>query len=176
MSEVQKVNFEGIADVQIEDRDGALWFVAKDICKALGFTRTSDATRYLDEDEKGALILRTLGGRQTVTTISESGLYNLIMRSSKPNAKLMRRWVTSAVLPSIRKHGGYIAGQELLPSDLQAKTVAVIEEEAEAVNRQMQLLREDRDEAYKGLRQLSSAFSSRKRRKRPRTPTLRQVE
>ena len=92
----------------ILDRKGDPWFVAKDVCDVLGYGLTSDAIRYLDNDEKGMSLQHTLGGMQKLSTIPESGLYTLIIRSNKPIAKPFRRWVTHEVLPSIRKDGIYI--------------------------------------------------------------------
>jgi len=83
------------------------WFVAKDVCDCLEITNVSQACQTLDEDEKGIYKVYTLGGSQDMMLISESGLYTLIMRSNKPEAKVFRKWVTSEVLPSIRKTGGY---------------------------------------------------------------------
>ena len=75
--------------------------MAKDVCNVLDMT--VEATRRLDEDEKGLTNIQTLGGNQSMTVINESGLYALIFRSSKPEAKQFSRWVTHEVLPSIRK-------------------------------------------------------------------------
>ena len=83
------------------------WFVAKDACDCLEITNVSQACQTLDEDEKGIYKVYTLGGSQDMMLISESGLYALVMRSNKPKAKVFRKWVTSEVLPSIRKTGGY---------------------------------------------------------------------
>jgi prophage antirepressor-like protein len=87
--------------------DGEPWFVAKDVGEVLEYDRTHDLTRQLDEDEKGAGIVRTLGGDQEMVIINESGMYTSIFRSTKPEAKTFRRWVTQEVLPSIRRTGGY---------------------------------------------------------------------
>ena len=83
------------------------WFVAKDACDCLEIVNASQACQTLDEDEKGIYKVYTLGGSQDMMLISESGLYTLVMRSNKPEAKVFRKWVTSEVLPSIRKTGGY---------------------------------------------------------------------
>jgi prophage antirepressor-like protein len=89
-------------------KDGEPWFVAKDICETLGFKYASDATKYLDIDER-TLINNPSGiGGSTTTIINESGLYSLILRSRKPEAKAFKKWVTSEVLPTIRKHGAYM--------------------------------------------------------------------
>jgi prophage antirepressor-like protein len=90
-----------------DDHDEPL-FVAKDVADILGYRNASDMTRRLDDEEKGTRKTRTLGGMQDVTVINESGLYSAILGSNKPEAKAFKRWVTSEVLPSIRKHGGYI--------------------------------------------------------------------
>ena len=95
--------------VRIVDRDGEPWFVAKDVCGALGIAKVDSAIRSLDEDEKDAHSMSTLGGNQEMTVVSEAGLYSLIMRSRKPEAKAFKRWVTHEVLPSIRKTGAYVA-------------------------------------------------------------------
>lgn len=87
--------------------DGSVWFVAKDVCDTLEYTRTRNALRILDDDEKGAQNMSTPGGSQEVSIISESGLYTLVLRSNKPEAKKFRKWVTSEVLPQIRRTGAY---------------------------------------------------------------------
>ena len=89
--------------------DGAPWFVAEDIATALEYRNAPDMTRNLDDDEKGTQIVRTLGGDQEMTVINESGLYSAILKSRKPEAKRFKKWVTSEVLPSIRKTGSYSA-------------------------------------------------------------------
>ena len=82
-------------------------FVAQDVAKALGYSDTFTMTRRLDEDEKDTQTLRTPGGEQSMIIINESGLYNAIIGSKLPNAKTFKKWVTSEVLPSIRKNGLY---------------------------------------------------------------------
>ena len=88
---------------------GEPWFVAKDVCDILGLTNSRKATAGLDDEEKGVTISDTPGGQQSLTIINESGLYSLIMQSRKPEAKAFKKWVTSEVLPSIRKYGYYIS-------------------------------------------------------------------
>jgi len=89
------------------DAQGNPWFVAKDVCRVLELGNVTEATRGLDEDERGSEFLNTSGGRQEMLTISESGLYSLIFRSRKDEARAFRRWVTSEVLPTIRRTGVY---------------------------------------------------------------------
>ena len=93
--------------VRVIMRDSEPWFVAKDVCDCLEIINVSQACQTLDEDEKGICKVDTIGGSQDMMLISESGLYTLVMRSNKPDAKVFRKWVTSEVLPSIRKTGGY---------------------------------------------------------------------
>jgi prophage antirepressor-like protein len=103
MNNLQVFNF-GALPVNIVDRENEPWFIAKDICDVLELSNPTMAIQSLDEDQRSKLYL----GRQgEANIINESGLYTLIVRSNKPNAKQFRKWVTSEVLPSIRKHGVY---------------------------------------------------------------------
>lgn len=93
------------------ERDGQIWFVAADVCKALEINNPSQALTRLDSDEKTTLTNnegRAGQGAQNYNIINESGLYSLILRSRKTEAKQFKKWVTSEVLPSIRKTGGYM--------------------------------------------------------------------
>ena len=113
----------------ITDEHGEPWFVAKDVCEVLEIERTDSALRNLDDDEKGTRKMSTLGGTQQVSIISESGLYALIMRSNKPQAKHFRKWVTSEVLPAIRKTGGYISAQpDETPEQIMAKAILIAQD------------------------------------------------
>lgn len=102
-------NPELAASLRCIEIEGNPWFVAKDACDTLGLENVTKALLRLDEDEKGLNSIQTLGGVQKLNFVSESGLYALILRSDKPAAKLFRKWVTSEVLPSIRRTGGYRA-------------------------------------------------------------------
>jgi prophage antirepressor-like protein len=93
--------------VRVVDIDGEPWFVAADICTALELNNTSMAVAGLDDDERGVSSVDTRGGPQSATVISESGLYSLVLRSRKPEAKQFKRWITHDVLPAIRKTGSY---------------------------------------------------------------------
>lgn len=88
-------------------QDGEPWFVLKDVCDILGISKYRDTASRLDSDERGSVRVDTLGGKQDVVAVSESGLYSVILRSDKPQAKPFRRWVTHEVLPAIRKTGSY---------------------------------------------------------------------
>jgi len=91
----------------INQPNGEVWFVNKDVCKALDISNHNDALSRLDDDEKLLSVLPTPAGNRNMTIISESGLYKIIFQSNKPNAKLFTNWVTKEVLPSIRKTGSY---------------------------------------------------------------------
>lgn len=111
----------------ISSSDNSPMFIAGEVAKALGYKNHSKAVYdHVDDEDKVLLKRSTLGGEQEVTTINESGLYALIFSSKLPKAKAFKRWVTSEVLPSIRKHGGYTHGQsELSPEELMAKALLV---------------------------------------------------
>lgn len=94
----------------VKDESGEPWFVAKDVCNALGIGNVTMALGRLDEDEFSSTeVTDTTGRKQQSKIVTEAGLYSLIMASKKPEAKAFKRWVTHDVLPSIRKEGGYIA-------------------------------------------------------------------
>ncbi len=91
---------------------GNPWWVAKDVCDILGIVNSRQAISALDEDEKGVHTVDTLGGKQKMSCVTESGLYHLVFISRKPEAKAFRRWVTEEVIPSIRKTGSYSISQQ----------------------------------------------------------------
>ena len=126
MNNIQIFKYEN-NDVRTVELNGEPWFALKDVCAVLGISNHKMTAQRLDADEVILTDLTDSMGRQQETTvINESGLYNVILRSDKPEAKPFRKWVTSEVLPSIRKNGGYIAGQEqLTPSELMAKALLV---------------------------------------------------
>ena len=113
--------------------DGEPWLVAKDVCASLGFRDASNAACGLGSEQKTTGKVSTLGGKQSQTLISESGLYMLIFRSNKPEARQFTHWVTSAVLPAIRRDGGYVMGEEKVATgemsmdDMIAKVTSIIE-------------------------------------------------
>lgn len=89
------------------------FFVGKDVAEVLGYSNTQKAIlNHVDEEDKGVTKWDTLGGKQNMTIINESGLYSLILKSKLPNAKKFKRWVTSEVLPAIRKHGAYLTDEK----------------------------------------------------------------
>lgn len=108
MNNIKVFNYQDSREVRVIEQDGEPWFVAKDVCEILEISKYRDAIAKLDDDERRPVKVDTLQGVQMMTAISESGLYTLIMRSNKPEAKQFRRWVTHDVLPDIRKHGMYL--------------------------------------------------------------------
>ena len=93
--------------VRVVECEGEPWFVAKDVCECLELTDVSKTISLLDDDEKGTNSIRTPGGEQQMLVVSEPGLYSLILRSRKPEAKAFKRWIIHEVVPSIRKRGLY---------------------------------------------------------------------
>ncbi len=106
MNELQTFTYNN-AQVRTVEKNGEPWFVLKDVCEILGLGTPARVAERLDEDEKGMSQIHTPGGKQEMTVISESGLYCVVLRSNKPEAKPFRKWVTSEVLPAIRKTGSY---------------------------------------------------------------------
>ena len=127
MNKVTIFKYEENKLVRTLNLNGEPWFVLKDVCDVLGLSTPARVAERLDSDEVSqAHLIDSMGRSQEMTIISESGLYNVILRSDKPEAKPFRKWVTAVVLPSIRKTGGYIAGQEeLSPQELMAKALLV---------------------------------------------------
>ena len=105
---MQVFEYEDKDDFRVMDRNGEPWFVLSEVCRKLGIANARDAASRLDDDEKdGVGIADAIGRDQKTTIINESGLYSLILRSNKPDAKRFKKWVTSEVLPAIRKTGSY---------------------------------------------------------------------
>ena len=98
----------GAHEVRTITRDGEPWFVLADLCKVLDLSSPHKVAERIADDMKDRSSIPTLGGVQRVTIVSEAGMYAVIMRSDKPESEPFRRWVTSEVLPSIRKRGGYL--------------------------------------------------------------------
>lgn len=107
-AEIQSFNFNTASLRVLTDESGEPWFVTKDVCDILEISNNRDAISQLDDDEKNTVVISDgIPGNPNKTIISEPGLYKLIMRSRKPEAKEFQRWVTHEVLPTIRKHGIY---------------------------------------------------------------------
>lgn len=140
MNEMQVFNFNG-ADVRIrQDENGEPWFVAKDVSDVLDYSDTSAMTRRLDDDEKTTLQISQDGSnyKTNITLINESGLYSAILGSTKPEAKIFKKWVTGEVLPAIRKSGGYMmAKADDTPESIMARAVMIAQETIERQKREL---------------------------------------
>ena len=100
--------------VRVVEISGEPWLVGKDIAKALGYSNGRDAiSKHVDDDDKGVAKCDTLGGKQDLQVINESGMYSLVIGSKLPGARKFKRWITSEVLPSIRKHGAYMTPEKI---------------------------------------------------------------
>lgn len=134
MNDLQIYKYNNI-DLRTIEKDGGLWWVLKDVCKTLDIAQPARVAERLDDDEKGMNQIHTLGGNQNMLCVNESGLYNVILRSDKPEAKNFKRWVTHEVLPSIRKHGAYMTEKTLeeaiLNPDYLVKIVTALKEETD---------------------------------------------
>lgn len=126
MNELKIFNYDG-NQVRTVQKGGEPWFVLKDVCEVLGLGSPHKVFDRLDDDERNLIpVMDARGREQETAAVNESGLYSVILRSDKPEAKPFRKWVTSEVLPSIRRTGGYLAGQEQLsPEELMARALLV---------------------------------------------------
>lgn len=135
-------DFEG-RDVRAVTREGEPWFVAADVCAALGIANNRDAIAKLDDDEKGVASTDTPGGRQDVAVINESGLYTLVLRcrdAMTPGTvpHRFRKWATAEVLPAIRKTGGYLAAApDETPEALALRALTVLQATVERQKAQL---------------------------------------
>lgn len=124
MNELQIFNNEEFGTIRIKTIDGEPWFVAKDVADKLGYAQTSNMMKRIDEEDSKSSILDGMNMKSSL--INESGLYSAIIGSKLDSAKRFKHWVTSDVLPSIRKNGGYIANQEnLTPEQIVANALIV---------------------------------------------------
>lgn len=114
--------------IRVQVIDNEPWFVAKDVCDVLCVKQADDAVRRLDEDEKLTLLVTGSGQARNMWHINESGLYTLVLQSRKPEAKTFRKWVTSEVLPSIRKKGYYGAKKQGQSDYLDARDIPYTKE------------------------------------------------
>lgn len=132
MNDLQIFNNEEFGEIRTVVVNNEPMFCLIDICKALKMSNPTMVAQRLDDDERTKLDLGRAGDTNFIT---ESGLYAVILRSDKPNAKKFRKWVTSEVLPSIRKNGGYIAGQETLSDEeLLSKALMVAQRKIDEKN------------------------------------------
>lgn len=130
--EVQVFSNADLGEVRTTVIDGEVMFVAKDIATILRYSNPRDAiNKHVDDEDKGVAKCDTLGGIQDLTIINESGLYSLILSSKMPNAKKFKRWITTEVLPSIRKHGVYAVDEVLSNPDVLIQALTELKKERE---------------------------------------------
>lgn len=143
MNELRVFDNAQFGQVRTINKDGEPWFVGKDVAEALGYSNPRKALYdHVDIEDKtdGVTIRDSIGRPQNPVIINESGLYSLVMSSKLPNARQFKRWVTSEVLPSIRKNGGYIAGQETMTDDeLLANALMVAQRKIAARDKQIEV-------------------------------------
>ena len=127
MNDLKIFENKEFGEIRTVNIDCEPWFVGVDIATALGYSNTRDAiAKHIDNEDKATVAIHDGRQKRNITAINESGLYSLILSSELPSAKAFKRWVTSEVLPSIRKNGGYIAGQETMTDDeLMARALQV---------------------------------------------------
>lgn len=132
MNDIQIFQYQG-KPVRTVQKDGEPWWVLKDVCEVLELSTPARVSERLDGDEVSQThIIDSIGRQQETTIINESGLYNVILRSDKPQAKPFRRWVTGEVLPAIRKYGFYSAGDaaacKIIPKTWRGEPVITVKE------------------------------------------------
>lgn len=142
MGELQIFKNEEFGEIRTVEISGEPWFVGKDVAEVLGYKDTADSIKkHVDDEDKLTRRFTDSGQSREMYIINESGLYSLILSSKLPNAKAFKKWVTSEVLPSIRKHGGYISGQaEMSPEELMARALQVAQKTLEEREARISLL------------------------------------
>lgn len=143
MNNIELFKNESFGEVRTLLIEDEVWFVGKDVAEALGYVEPRSAiSKKVDEEDRGVAKMETPSGKQDMTIINESGLYSLILSSKLPQAKEFKRWVTNEILPSIRKHGGYLHNQEnLSQEEILAKALIVAQNvinEKDKLNRKLQ--------------------------------------
>lgn len=133
MKDIQIFNNVQFGQVRVITKDGEPWFVGKDVAEILGYANTRDAlSKHVDLEDKSDVAIHDGSQNRTMTIINESGLYSLILGSKLPSAKKFKKWVTSDVLPSIRKHGMYATDELINNPDLLIAAATKIKEERQA--------------------------------------------
>lgn len=155
MNELQIFDYNG-TPLRTVEKDGELWWVLKDVCEVIGIAKHTNVAARLEDDEKGACVMGTPSGQQSMIIINEPGLYNVILRSDKPEAKDFKRWVTHEVLPSIRRHGSYALAptQPMTPAQLlaaQAQLLVDMERRMDEMQGQTRALEAKVDTAMKAF-------------------------
>ena len=176
MNALQTFTYQS-STVRTVERDGEPWFVLKDVCDVLNLTTPARVAERLDKDEVSQTHLTdSLGRQQETTIINESGLYSVILRSDKPEAKPFRKWVTSEVIPAIRRHGSY-SQKPLTPAEQllaqanvlveQERRLSALEETAEKTSRAIEMIAAPaastrdtwQEETGKAIRQMCAEYA-----------------
>ena len=123
----------GAHDVRTITVSGETWFVLADLCRVLGIANPRNVAARLDEDEKGVRLVDTPGGTQSLTVVNEPGMYQVVLRSEKPEARQFRWWITHEVLPKIRRTGSYGASPALSEDQIVAQALAITSRRVEAL-------------------------------------------
>lgn len=126
--------------VRVVTIDGEPWFVLADLCKVLGLTQPNKVALRLADDAKGRNLIPTPGGAQEMTIVSEAGMYEVVIRSDKPEAVTFRRWLTTEVLPSIRKTGSYGTAPQLTEAQIVQQALAITHRDLEAAKERLALV------------------------------------
>lgn len=136
MAEMEIFKFEQ-KEVRTVVENNEVWFVAKDVCDVLELIDVSMTVKRLDEDEKDTKIICTLGGNQNMSVVNESGLYSLVLTSNKPQAKKFKKWITSEVIPSIRKTGSYSI---MSPEEMALQVISYLQTKVEEQKQKIEIL------------------------------------
>ena len=145
MNELQFFNNPEFGLIRALEKDSDIWFVGKDVAEVLGYSNTRDAlAKHVDNEDKADVAIHDGRQNRSMTIINESGLYSLVLSSKLPNAKKFKRWVTSEVLPSIRKHGMYATAQTIEtmladPDNAIRMLTALKEERAKRIEQEKQI-------------------------------------
>lgn len=147
MNDLQVFNNEEFGEIRTIEINGQPYFIGKDIAAALGYSKERDAiAKHVDEDDRLTAQIVAAGQRRNMTAINESGVYSLIMGSELKSAKKFKRWITSEVIPSIRKNGGYIANQEnLTPEQIVANALIVAQNIIASKDKQIEVMQPKAD-------------------------------
>lgn len=147
-NEIQTFTSDQFGQVRaIRGENDEPWFVAKDVCAALGLGNSRQALARLDDDEKGVISTDTPGGEQQMQAVNEPGLYVLVLSSRKPEARAFKRWVTHEVLPALRRDGGYmVARADETPEETMARALLLAQGTMERQKRRIAGLEAENEE------------------------------
>lgn len=154
---IQTLEYHPTIEIRTVLQDGEVWWALADVCRVLGLKEPHRVAARLDDDEKDRTLMTTPGGLQEMTVINESGLYSVVLRSDKPEAKAFKRWVTHEVLPSIRRTGAYFTEPERRPDLPASLPTAEVQQLGTAAQHLWLVLREmDRLQGGDGTVQISN--------------------